>query len=137
MLRVSGVKEQFTKRPERIIGSAAIATLLAGLPLAFAFAVFAWLTDSPANDQLSPSAKEILHGALLLSGFSFVLAGIYALPLLFLLRLVGAAGPASAVLIGVLPAGTAFWERNFPFGLVVLTVGLAVSLLFCRFAYSR
>jgi len=30
-----------------------------------------------------------------------------------------------------------FWERDYPFGFFALAAGLAVSLLFCRFAYSR
>ena len=122
----------FTQRPERLIGSAALASLLGGVPLALIFSMWGAIEGG-----MSISPLHFVGWAFGIAGICFALSFIIAVPSLALLRRLGVGGPASALIVGSLPGVISLAEGDLRFGVFALVTGLVVSALFCRFAYDH
>jgi hypothetical protein len=122
-----------TEEPERILGNVALASLLAGGPAgALLGGLGGLLGASPASaaDWVGGVGSGALFGVFI----AFLFGACYILPALFVLRRVGFAGPASVVLLALLPVLVLLAE-DARMGLVSLGIAVPVTLVFCRLAY--
>ncbi len=120
-----------TARPEKLFGSVAFASVAASVPVGLLFALYGLATHPFA----SPDTWKASLGSVLLAPVLIFVAGVLLLPILFLLRRVGYAGPfcvyALSSLCSVVVLGS-----DAGAGLLSLALSLPASYVLCRHAYS-
>lgn len=124
----------FTLRPDSIVASALTANALGSVIGTIVF-LFVFTPEGEYPSTALAFFKFWLGVSFyaFLSGLFWVF--IYVAPLLALLRRLGYAGPAVAMLLGILPALVgALIDPLKPFG-VLSIYGPIVSLIFCLFSY--
>jgi hypothetical protein len=128
------VMDTFSARPENIIGNVALASLLAGMPLGLLLSAVAAIFY---QDQYSgiEIVKNIALGAIVGPVYVFVCGLVIVAPLLALLRLLGYGGPFFVYAISI-AIGVPFLSNGVLSGLAVISMAVAASYVFCRFAYS-
>lgn len=128
------VMDTFSARPEKIIGNVALASLLAGLPLGLLISAVAAIRYQAQYAGIE-IVKNIALGAVVAPVFIFVFGLVVIAPLLTLLRHLGYGGPffVYAISIGL---AVPFLSNGVLSGLAAISMALAASYVFCRFAYS-
>ena len=134
LTRALEVMDTFSARPEKIIGNVALASLLAGLPLGLLISAVAAIRYQAQYAGIE-IVKNIALGAVVAPVFIFVFGLVVIAPLLTLLRHFGYGGPffVYAISIGL---AVPFLSNGVLSGLAAISMALAASYVFCRFAYS-
>ncbi|MDQ3039807.1 MAG: hypothetical protein M3R16_08430 [Pseudomonadota bacterium] len=125
--------ELFTARPQRIVGTIALASLVAGVPIGLGASILGMVmysTDHSAMEVVKSLAQALLVGPFLV----FICGLIFIAPALSALRYFGYGGPFFVYAISM-AIGLVFLKENLLSGLMVIVMGLAASFIFCRYAY--
>ena len=124
----------WTTTPWTLIGNVALASLLAGLPLGLLISAVAAIRYQAQYAGIE-IVKNIALGAVVAPVFIFVFGLVVIAPLLTLLRHLGYGGPffVYAISIGL---AVPFLSNGVLSGLAAISMALAASYVFCRFAYS-
>lgn len=120
-----------TARPEHLFVNVLRASLMTGAPVGLVFAAYGLATHPIA----APDTWTASLGSVLLAPVFILIAGVVLLPILYLLRRVGYAGPVTVYALSTI-FSVVLLSSDVRAGLLGFVLALPASFVFCRYAYG-
>ena len=126
--------ELLKAEPKYVLGNIALSSLIGGAATGIAIPAVVLLLEL---ESFSPMqfASAVFISMLMAQFFIFVAGVVLVWPALAILRRLGLAGPASVYTIAIALSLTPLLEPDIRTSVVVATIALAASTVFCRLAY--